>query len=209
VTQGMLVEAGVPDAPAARSGGGRRLWPLATVDPDREFVAAAQHDPTCFLALYDRHFARVHGYVRLRIRDRATCEDVTSAIFATALAKINTFHGGGTFGAWLFRIAQRAVYDVYRGGHGREQPLVEETLALLPDTGLGPEEQALAGEQSARLRSLVGALRPEQQHLLALRYGAGLTPAEIGRVVGKSPVAVRVSLHRTVGELRRRYPHDD
>lgn len=215
MTQGLRVEAGAldaPDAPDAPRGSGDRgqlSWLRAAADPDRELVAAAQRDPAAFLALYDRHFARVHGYVRLRIRDRALCEDVTSAIFTTALAKIGGFHGGGAFGAWLFRIAQHAVYDVYRADRGREGPLVEEALASLPAAALGPEEQVLARERAARLRALVGVLRPEQQHLLALRYGAGLTPAEIGRVAGKSAVAVRVSLHRALAELRRRYPHDD
>ena len=202
----MLAEAGAPRAPAGRE---RRPWSRTTADPDRELVAAAQRDPARFLALYDRYFVRIHGYVRLRVRDRAACEDVTSAIFTTALARIDSFNGDGAFGAWLFRIARNAVYDLYRTNRDREQPLVEEALALLPDTALGPEERALAGERAARLRALVGTLTPEQQHLLALRYGAGLTPIEIGRVVGKSAVAVRVSLHRTLGELRRRYPHDE
>ncbi len=211
MTQGMLIEAGVPRAPDDRGQQPRpRAWPLAVDDPDRELVAAARQDPARFLALYDRHVARVHGYVRLRIRDRALCEDVTSTVFATALARIGSFHGDGVFGAWLFRIARNAVYDVYRANpSGREQPLTEETLSLLPDREPGPEERALAGERAARLRALVGALKSEQQHLLALRYGAGLTPTEIGRVVGKSAVAVRVSLHRTLAELRRRYPDDD
>ena len=39
------------------------------VDPDAEFVAAARAQPREFLALYDRYFDRVLGYVRLRVRD--------------------------------------------------------------------------------------------------------------------------------------------
>jgi RNA polymerase sigma factor (sigma-70 family) len=55
------------------------------------------------------------------------------------------------------------------------------------------------------LRAVVSSLKPEQQSLLALRYGAELESREIGEVLGKSAVAVRVALHRTVAELRRRY----
>ena len=44
---------------------------------------------------------------------------------------------------------------------------------------------------------------------LALRYGAGLSCAEIGQVVGKTAVSVRVSMHRIIEELRRRYPYDE
>jgi DNA-directed RNA polymerase specialized sigma24 family protein len=49
------------------------------------------------------------------------------------------------------------------------------------------------------------ALTPEQQNLLARRYGAELDSREIGAVLGTSAVAVRVALHRTVAELRRSY----
>ena len=48
------------------------------VDSDAALVAAAREEPRMFLALYDRYFDRVLGYVRLRIGDAATCEDVTS-----------------------------------------------------------------------------------------------------------------------------------
>jgi DNA-directed RNA polymerase specialized sigma24 family protein len=56
---------------------------------------------------------------------------------------------------------------------------------------------------------VVGLLDPEQQHLLALRYGAGLAFDEIGTIVGAAPGTVRVRMHRTLEDLRRRYPHDD
>lgn len=190
--------------------------PPAGGDPDAALVDAARRDPARFLALYDRYFPRIHGYVRLRVRDAATCEDVTSHVFMTALAKIDTFRRGGSFGAWLFRIAQNAVNDVYRGQRtglagvaGGAIDDVDEVIQSLPDRGPGPEEWALAEERRVQLRALVGTLRPEQQHLLALRYGAGLSFDEIGRAVGKSAVAVRVGVHRALGELRRRYPHDD
>jgi sigma-70-like protein len=49
-----------------------------TVDPDAAFVAAARDEPQAFLALYDRYFDRVLGYVRLQIRDEPICEDVVS-----------------------------------------------------------------------------------------------------------------------------------
>jgi RNA polymerase sigma-70 factor (ECF subfamily) len=99
------------------------------------------------------------------------------------------------------------VQDAYRGR--RAEPVEDVTLHALPDGAPGPEEQTLAAERVQHLRALVGALPADRQHLLALRYGAGLTFEQIGRVVGKSAVAVRVSTHRALMELRRRYAHDD
>lgn len=175
------------------------------VDPDAALVAAARAEPRMFLGLYDRYFERVLGYVRLRVRDEATCEDVTSAVFTTALARLGRFRGDGSFAGWLFQIARNAVRDVHRRPRAERLPISLDAAGSEP----GPEEQFLAWERAARLRELVCLLEPEQQHLLALRYGADLAFEEIGEIVGASAGTVRVRLHRTLHELRRRYPHDD
>lgn len=172
------------------------------VDPDAALVAAARDDPQAFLALYDRYFDRVLGYARLRIRDESICEDVASTVFTTALGQLRRFRGDGPFAGWLFQIARNAVRDVQRKP-GRSS--LSEAAASEPD----PEERLLAYERAAQLRALVRLLPPEQQHLLGLRYGAGLAFDEIGAVVGAAPGTVRVRLHRILEQLRRRYPHDD
>jgi RNA polymerase sigma-70 factor (ECF subfamily) len=176
------------------------------VDPDVGLVAAALEQPPAFLALYDRYFERVFGYARVRIRDVATCEDVTSQVFATALAQIGHFRGEGSFAGWLFQIARNAVIDAQR--RPAPEPLSHQA-ALVADEDPGPEERLLALERVERLHRLVGELQPEQQHLIALRYGAGLAYDDIGEIVGAAPGTVRVRMHRILEELRRRYPHDD
>jgi RNA polymerase sigma-70 factor (ECF subfamily) len=174
-----------------------------TVDPDAALVAAAREEPQAFLALYDRYFDRVLGYVRLRIREETVCEDVASTVFTTALEQLRRFRGDGVFAGWLFQIARNAVRDVHR--RPIVMPLSDEATSSEPDL----EERFLAYERAAQLRALIRLLPPEQQHLLALRYGAGLAFDEIGAIVGAEPGTVRVRLHRILIELRRRYPHDD
>lgn len=173
------------------------------LDPDAELVAAAREEPRMFLALYDRYFDRVLGYVRLRIDDAATCEDVTSTVFTTALAELGRFRGQGSFGGWLFQIARNAVHDVYR--RRKHEPLPADAVHTEPNA----EERFMARERVAELHAMVRRLAPEQQHLLALRFGAGLPFDEIAEIVGANPGTVRVRLHRILEELRMRYPHDD
>ena len=173
------------------------------VDPDAALVAAARAQPREFLALYDRYFDRVLGYVRLQIRDPATCEDVTSHVFTTALEQLGRFRGEGSFAGWLFQIARNAVRDVQR--RRLAEPFMIEGAGSEPS----PEERVLAQERAGELRAVIRVLRPEQQDLLALRYGAGLAFDEIGEILDRAPGTVRVRMHRTLEELRRRYPHDN
>jgi RNA polymerase sigma-70 factor (ECF subfamily) len=177
--------------------------PLRPADPDAALVAAARDDPRAFLALYDRYFERVLGYVRLRTDDPATCEDVTSHVFTTALEQLRRFRGDGSFGGWLFTIARNAVFDAQR------RPALAELPADLPAADTDLDDRLDEGARAARLRRVVGSLELEQQHLLALRYGAGLSFPEIGAALGASPGAVRVRLHRLLHDLRERYPDAD
>jgi RNA polymerase sigma-70 factor (ECF subfamily) len=170
---------------------------------DSELVDAALSDVGAFLGLYERYFPKVQRYVRIRVSDRAACEDITSEVFMAALAGLPGFRGTGSFAAWLFRIAQNAVRSHHRDD--RTVQLDETAFAVIPAEDASPSEEALRRERLLQLRALVAGLRPEQQNLLALRYGAELESSEIGEVLGKSAVAVRVTLHRTVAELRRRY----
>jgi RNA polymerase sigma-70 factor (ECF subfamily) len=181
-------------APAAR---------VRAVDPDAELVAKALANPCEFLGLYDRYFDRVLGYARLRVADAATCEDVTSRVFTTALEQLGRFRGDGSFAGWLFQIARNTVRDVQR--RRPTEPLAEEQPAADPT----PEEYVLEQERAQELRVLIRLLRPEHQHLLALRYGADLGYEQIGAILGSAPTTVRVRMHRILHELRRRYPHDD
>jgi RNA polymerase sigma-70 factor (ECF subfamily) len=182
------------EAPAVRA---------RAIDPDAALVAAAQQEPQAFLALYDRYFDRVLGYARLRLRDETTCEDVASTVFTTALAHLRRFRGDGPFAGWLFQIALNAVRDVQR--QTAAAPAPEELSSTEP----GPEERFLAYERAAEVHMLIRQLPADQQHLLGLRYGAGLAFDEIGAIVGAAPGTVRVRMHRILEQLRRRYPHDD
>jgi RNA polymerase sigma-70 factor (ECF subfamily) len=172
------------------------------VDPDARLVAAAREDRQAFVALYDRYFERVLAYARLRVRDAATCEDVTSRVFTTALDKLGSFRGEGSFAGWLFQIARNAVSDVQR------QPLPERLPEDVPSGDTELERRLVEQERADLLRRLIRSLEPEQQHLIALRYGAELSFAEIGAIVGASEGTVRVRLHRLLHQLRERYPHD-
>jgi RNA polymerase sigma-70 factor (ECF subfamily) len=183
------------DAPAVRARG---------LDPDAALVAAAREEPQAFLALYDRYFDRVLGYVRLRIRDESTCEDVASTVFTTALDQLRRFRGNGTFAGWLFQIARNAVRDVQR--RRTAVPLPDEVpTSSEPDV----EERFLAFERAAHLHTLIRLLTPAEQHLLGLRYGAGLAFDEIGEIVGAAPGTVRVRMHRILEQLRKRNDDED
>jgi RNA polymerase sigma factor (sigma-70 family) len=149
-----------------------------------------------FDQLYRSSVADVYAYVATLLADRAAAEDVTAAAFERAWRKRRTFDAGrGTARAWLFGIARNAALDELRRR--------SRTAALVTD----PPDEALPEpdddpERRATVRAALASLDPRDRELIALKFHAGLTNAEIARVIGASESAAGTRLHRAVTKLR-------
>jgi RNA polymerase sigma-70 factor (ECF subfamily) len=68
-----------------------------------------------------------------------------------------------------------------------------------------PEDEVVRQERHADLRRVIAALDSDKRDLLALRFAAGLTSAEIAALVGKSEPAVKKQLTRIIDSLKEHY----
>jgi RNA polymerase sigma-70 factor (ECF subfamily) len=75
-----------------------------------------------------------------------------------------------------------------------------ETIAAIADDDL-VEDQVLHSLSVRNAVSLLAALPTEQAEAVALRVLAGLDTAAVAGILGKSPGAVRVALHRGLRSL--------
>ncbi|HEY5052377.1 MAG TPA: sigma-70 family RNA polymerase sigma factor [Solirubrobacterales bacterium] len=152
-----------------------------------------------FDELYRSSRDDVYSYAAGLLRDRTAAEDVTAAAFERAYRKRSRFDPRrGNPRAWLFGIARNAALDELRR-RGRQAELAIDPIDLSSAT------VASASEESER-RLAVGAaletLDPRERELIALKFFAGLSNAEIARVLGVSESNAGTKLHRTVAKLR-------
>ncbi|HUF36177.1 MAG TPA: sigma-70 family RNA polymerase sigma factor, partial [Gemmatimonadales bacterium] len=66
-----------------------------------------------------------------------------------------------------------------------------------------PEERVLWAEEVGRLLGALAELPPADRELVSLRYGSGLSTAEVADVLGVREPAVRTRLWRALGRLRK------
>ncbi|HVN56400.1 MAG TPA: sigma-70 family RNA polymerase sigma factor [Anaerolineaceae bacterium] len=159
---------------------------------------------TDFAALYDQLYPRIFAYVRLRCGDTAAAEDLTSQVFARALAALDSYHSEkASFATWLFSIAHNAVNNHYRAQAIRRW-LPWEAVERHPHPDPVPEECALQNETRRELLEALSNLSPRERGLLALKFGGGLSNIEIAEVLGLNPNQVGVILYRAVDRLRER-----
>jgi len=163
---------------------------------ERLLVEAAQHDPRRFAELYELHFHRVYAYAVKRSRSREEAEDITSAVFHQALAKIKSFEWRGVpFSAWLIRIAANAMSDRWRKAARQESESSPDNLEEMPANTRDIESQAV-------LFQLVEGLPADQRRVICMRFVEQKSIREIAQEIDRSEGAVKQLQFRALEKLR-------
>jgi RNA polymerase sigma-70 factor (ECF subfamily) len=168
-----------------------------------EQVLAATEAPRdadlAFEALYRSSRDDVYAYVAGLLRDRATAEEVTATAFERAYRKRSRFdphRGSGR--AWLFGIARNAALDELR----RRKHHAELAADPIDLDELGTHEDAEQRETRLLLAAALATLSPRERELVALKFFAGLSNAEIATVVGISESNAGTRVYRVIEKLR-------
>lgn len=160
-------------------------------------------DEEVFAQLYQTHLRGVFNYCLFRVGRPAVAEDLTADTFERAWRARHRYRAErATFGTWLFTIARRVVIDWQRRQVRRPLTVLDEQQ---PDEALLPELRVEESEAQIRLRRLIQTLHPHEQELIALKFGAGMTNGEIGKIIGKSDTAVGSAIYRLMRRLRARW----
>jgi RNA polymerase sigma factor (sigma-70 family) len=137
---------------------------------------------------------RVYSYVAYWIGPGPDAEDVTSETFARALRYRHQYDAArGKPVSWLLGIARRCLSDF----HAERRPQPEASLEAASSTEL--EREAL---DRLVLEDALATLGERDMELVALRYGADLTAAQIAELLEMRTNAVEVALHRALARLR-------
>jgi len=141
--------------------------------------------------LYARFSENIFGYVRSIVRDHHEAEDVTQHVFTKMMRVIDKYEERDVpFFAWLLRVARNVAVDYIRSE--RLIP-VEEVRAESMMRG-GTDPGALAWTED--LREALATLPHAQREVLIMRHVAGLSPAEIAGLTGKSEGSIHGLHHR-------------
>jgi len=148
------------------------------------------------LANPDALIRRVYAYAAYRLGEGPDAEDVTSEVFERALRYRRSYdRSKGEPVAWLLGIARRCTSAALAA---RAEERARGVPVLEMDSP-GFEEDSL---RRLSLAAALAELGDRDQELLALRFGADLTAAQIARIVDAQTNAVEVALHRALSRLR-------
>jgi RNA polymerase sigma factor (sigma-70 family) len=159
---------------------------------DKLVSAALAGDPAAFATLVDRNRARVQSIVELMVGTEA--EDVVQEALLRAFLSLSQLRDPARFDAWLCGIAVNVAKMRLR------RRAVETRVVPEPASNGGIEE----GELLELVRDALEILPTGQRDAVLMHYVDGLSCEEISAVLGTSPGAIRVRLHRARRQLRER-----
>jgi RNA polymerase sigma-70 factor (ECF subfamily) len=156
-----------------------------------------------FEILYEQYYQRVYRYFRAHLEHEEDAADLTQQVFFQVWMHLSTYQPGkGSFATWLFSIARHRLVDFFRAVRFSES---WESLYEIAITDLNPEEIVISAETIARVKALIDALPRSERELLALRFAARLSFAEIALIIGKSEEATKKRLARLIRRLQEQY----
>jgi RNA polymerase sigma-70 factor (ECF subfamily) len=163
-------------------------------------LAAPESAALRFDALYRANAAALYAYVASLVHDRAAAEDITAQAFERAFRRRRTFNPRrGSERAWLFGIARNAALDELRR-RSRQASLIVDPQD--PQALDALDASTADADRRAAVRAALAALEPRERELVALKFHAGLSNAEIAKVLGVTESNAGTRLHRAVTKLR-------
>ncbi len=159
-----------------------------------------------FESLYDHYHMQVYHYLYAHLKNEHDTADVMQQVFLQAWKHRQTYNSRrGTVATWLFAIARHRLIDFYRVSR---PSLSWEAIPEITSMDQNPEDKVLLEETIAQVKKMLEALSQPERELLALRFAARLSSAEIASLIGKSEAATKKQLTRLLHRLQEQYRRD-
>ncbi|RMF47469.1 MAG: sigma-70 family RNA polymerase sigma factor [Anaerolineae bacterium] len=165
-------------------------------------------DPETITAIHEKYYPVLYRYARYRLGDAMMAEDVASETLMRLMDAVAKGRMPNTsLSGWLMGTAANLVNQHYRKKYRRKMVALEDQPEdFLPASDEhAPHFQAERRDQMAIIRQAMQYLTPEQQHVLALRFGSELSLKETAEIMGKKVNAIKALQFRALASLKKHY----
>lgn len=156
-----------------------------------------------FTKLFEETYRDVLAYALRRTRDRPDAEDVVANTYLVAWRRLEEALGAEAPLAWLYGVAYRTLANQRRSelrASALRQRLESDSSPSGPDRVPDVVE---VREELADVLGALGKLKERDREVLRLAAFEGLSPTQIGDVLGVSGSRARTYLYRARRRLQR------
>lgn len=169
---------------------------------DALLARARAGDQQAVMEIYEAYFPPIYQFIRLRVGDIASAEDIASDVFVKFVGALKGRSAPRkSLRGWLFQVARNEINDHY--GKDKQMPVatLDDWLPAAGDDS-DPEARFMQTINSERVRQALRMLAPDQQEVIIMRFGQALSLQETADVMDKSVQAIKSLQFRAVSTLR-------
>ncbi len=161
--------------------------------------AAKGGDKDAFGKIYNLFYPRIFRYCHFNTKKEDLAHDFCQETFLRAWKNLTSFSHkkGGSFQAYLFKIARNLIIDHSR--KKKEVP-IEKAAEVQSEEDLegGLDEK----QNQIKVQNALEKLSDLERQVIILRYFEEMTTYEVAKAVGIREGALRVRLHRILKKLK-------
>jgi RNA polymerase sigma factor (sigma-70 family) len=139
-----------------------------------------------FDTLFESYSPDMVAYCNWRTGSLSDAQDAVAEVFLTAWRRLDDVPRGDAARVWLYATARRVLANQRRSS--RRRVALHERLAR---EAAGAPQEPRSSEEEALVHDALWRLGPRDREVLLLAEWEGLTPAQIGAVVGCLTVTAR------------------
>jgi RNA polymerase sigma-70 factor (ECF subfamily) len=179
-----------------------RLHSMTKYEKQTELEGLKNLDSQVIGVVYDRYFPDVYRFVYYKVNDEQVAEDISSDVFVRLLEAVKKQRGPrDNLKGWLLSTASNAVADHFRRVYRKPTEGLSERM---PDEEAPTlREEIDHREQVDTFHEAYAELTPDQQDVLALRFGDGYSLQETADLMQKNVNAIKALQFRALAALQR------
>jgi len=168
---------------------------------EAQLVERAKTDEQAFRQLYELYFPKIYGYIKKRVGQTETAQDLVSETFLKAFSNLPTFvYKGAPFSAWLYRIATNLIIDYYRQEKHYQKVDIENYDLVAENQDI--EKEILTSQQRMEIDKYLIKLPERERKVIELKFFAQLNNGEIAQTLNISANLVGVLIFRALKKMK-------
>lgn len=174
-----------------------------------------------FEAIYKKYNRTVYNFLRVRIKDDMTAEELASDVMIKVHKSLHLYDEKiAQLNTWILNIAKNCMIDYLRKrklstvslesvyidwANGEETPQTDR-LIQLNDSAVNPEEKLVQQETMRRMYQKYETLNEQEKTVAALHYFDGLSYDEVAEQLRMPLGTVKARLHRARAKMMEAFP---
>jgi RNA polymerase sigma-70 factor (ECF subfamily) len=151
-------------------------------------------------AVWETFHTPLQQFIRRRIADESTAEDVLQDVFLKIHQHVDTLRDVKKLESWIYQITRNAIIDTYREHRPMTTLEAQEVLDLPEDL---PDDDVVS-ELLPCVRAMVRSLPERDRQALVLTEYQGLTQKELAERMGLSFSGAKSRVQRAREKLKQR-----